>query len=178
MAKSLVGKFEERVDLGDKPPTIEESLCLVLSELTVRGGLPSEMPRSVVEAAAWWVWMQEIPTQSDSPRRVSISGGSGQRWECPYHRRLEHTLRKFMGMRHEERHTILVAREEKIFWRGDEIHFFRRLIEETTRARKIGPSQYREEAISKMKKFHIGGSIDNDEEALAEREAIQQENHL
>ena len=173
MAKSLMGKFEDRIDTGDRPPTIEESLCLVISARMARGGLPSEMPLVPIEAAGWWMTMQEKPGSFDSPRRVPLMGGDGYRWECPYHRRLEYTLRKFMDMPPKDRRVIVAAREDGVYWRGDDMRFFVSLIGETTRMREMGIEHYRAECIKRMK--HGIRHLTQDTEAAAERAAIQAE---
>ena len=173
MAKSLMGKFEDRIDTGDRPPTIEESLCLVISARMARGGLPPEMPQVPIEAAGWWMTMQEKPGSFDSPHRVPLMGGDGYRWECPYHRRLEYTLRKFMDMKPDERRMIVAAREDRVYWRGDDMYFFMIAIKETMRTREMGIVAYRDESLKRMK--HGIRHLTQDPEAAAERTAIQNE---
>ena len=72
MAKSLMGKFEDRIDTGDRPPKIEESLCLVIAGRLARKGLPHEMPQVPIEVAGWWMTMQEAPEPFDNPHRVPL----------------------------------------------------------------------------------------------------------
>lgn len=173
MAKSLMGKFEDRIDTGDRPPKIEESLCLVIAERLARKGLPHEMPQVPIEVAGWWMTMQEAPGPFDNPHRVPLMGGDGYRWECPYHRRLEYTLRKFMDMKPDERRMIVAAREDRVYWRGDDIWFFMHVIGETTRMRGMGVATYREESLKRMK--HGIRHLTQDPGAAAERTAIQNE---
>jgi len=50
-----------------------------------------------------------------------------------------------------EQKFIEAARSDRVFWRGDEIEFFKAVYEETFRMRAMGPIAYRAESISRLK---------------------------
>ena len=61
--------------------------------------------------------------------------------------------RKFWCMKPSEQRFIQAAREDRIFWRGDDIEDFKRVYEETQRARAMGMKKYRAEAIAGLKRL-------------------------
>lgn len=154
MAK-LTEKFQEpqKPDNADRPPLIEDELMKVLGRFMAHKSLPVFMPPVPIDAARWWIDQQELPKPEDRPRQVSVVGDEGVRWICPYHQRLCYTLAKFLTIPTADQRIILAAREENIFWRGDEMYFFMMVIDETQKMRKMGVAAYREEALKKMKTF-------------------------
>ncbi len=58
---------------------------------------------------------------------------------------------KFRRMKPSEQRFIEAARDERIFWRGEDIETFKRVYEETQRMRSIGAKAYRAEAMGKLK---------------------------
>lgn len=138
----------------DRPPAVEDELMKVLGRYMAYRKLPDFMPPAPIDAARWWMEQQEPPKEEDRPRQVSVFGANNERrWICPYHQRLSYTLGKFLNrMTPKEQKIILAAREDKIYWRGDEIDFLMLVIAETTRMRTMGIESYRIEALDKMKK--------------------------
>lgn len=140
----------------EKPPLVEHELMKVLGKYMARRQLPYFMPTQPIEAARWWIEQQEPGKSDEAPRQVSIPGSDdARRWICPYHNRLVYTLWKFLHQPFADQKLILAAREDKIFWRGDEMKFFMLLIEEVSRMRKIGIDAYRNEALKKMKELNL-----------------------
>lgn len=157
----------------DRPEQIEEVLVkIILEHIRYRGRLPSFLPENEYAVANWWQDMQEKPTALDKPHKVSVPGKDEYRWESPYIRRLSQTLTKFLSLNENDQRLIIAAKEEGVYWRGDEINFFMKVVSETQRMRKMGVQKYREESIGKLKKFV---SKVKDKEADAERKAIQEE---
>ena len=66
--------------------------------------------------------------------------------------------RKLRRMKPSELQFIEAAREERVFWRGDDIETYKRVYDETQRMRKIGARAYRAEAVGKLKKL-VGGMV-------------------
>lgn len=56
-----------------------------------------------------------------------------------------------------EQQFIRAAREDGVYWRGDQIEFFREVYSETFRMRSMGARKYRAEAIDKLRAL-IGGT--------------------
>ena len=67
--------------------------------------------------------------------------------------------RKFRRMKPSEQRFIQAAREDRIYWRGEDIEDFKRVYEETQKMRSIGPKRYKAEAISKLKALIAGGTL-------------------
>lgn len=170
---NITDRFAGHPKSNDRPEQIEEVLAkIVLDHVRFRGRLPSFIPDNEYAVASWWQDMQEKPTSLDKPHKVSVPGKDEYRWESPYVRRLSYTLSKFLSLNENDQRLIIAAKEEDVYWRGDDIDFFMNLVSETQRMRKIGIQKYREECIAKMKKFV--GKV-QDQEAINERRAIQEE---
>lgn len=60
---------------------------------------------------------------------------------------------KFRRMRPSEQRFINAARDERIFWRGEDIETFKRIYEETQRMRSMGREKYRAEAMGRMRQL-------------------------
>lgn len=143
------------------PPDILDFLEVIIRDLRVRLQekripWPSEVPHASSEAAEWWVRMQEPPNPDyDAPRQVRVitnSDRNAYRWECPYHLRLAATLRRYVMLPPDHRELIEAAREDGVFWRGDEVKrgnkpgFFMRVYDETLKMREIGATRYIDES--------------------------------
>ena len=160
MFKKLADKFEKPVAEAsrERPPLIEDELLKVIHGFLQHRSLPLWLPQIPRDVALWWIDMQEPPSMpADAPRRVSMPGDEGQRWICPYHERIRHTLRKFLSLHEHDQKIIMAAREDKVFWRGDDMPFFMRVIDETVKMRKMGVEAYRIEALKKMKSCRLLG---------------------
>jgi len=65
----------------------------------------------------------------------------------------EYLERKLRTMKPSEQRFINADREDKVFWRGEDIEFCKLVYEETQRMRSIGVKAYRTEAIGKFKRL-------------------------
>ena len=81
------------------------------------------------------------------------SDREAQRWECPWQRRLLAAFTTFVGLPLRHREIIAAAREDGIFWRGDEVTdaagnpgIFIRMYDETLTMREMGASAYIQQA--------------------------------
>ena len=174
--KRLTGKFERpQQNIGSRPPLVETEINSLLASWAERNSLPECIPRSLVDE--WWLNMMEPPQPEETPRQVPLNSGEGSRWVCPYHSRILYTLSIFLRLSVSDQRIVVAAREDGIFWRGDTIKFFMLVIDETQRMRKIGVENYRLESLRRMGKLlgSMGGGAGPCAEAIAEREAIQQE---
>ncbi len=59
--------------------------------------------------------------------------------------------RKFRRMKPSEQRFINAARDDNVYWRGEDIETFKRVYEETQRMRSMGAKKYRAEAITRLK---------------------------
>ena len=99
------------------------------------------------EAAKQWILMQEPPGIREAPNIIQKKGGA-KCWDTPYLDRLCYSLTKFLRHGNAERNYIISAYKAGIFWRGDDLAEFKRLIEETETMHEIGLDAYRKRAIS------------------------------
>ena len=138
----------------DRPPLVEDELMKIIGAYMARKPIPEFMPPAPIDAARWWMDQQEPAGPDDKPRQVSIVGDDdNRRWICPYHLRVCETLKRFLSLPLKDQRIILAAREDGIYWRGDEMYFFMLVIAETEKMRKVGVSAYRDESINKLKNF-------------------------
>jgi len=64
--------------------------------------------------------------------------------------------RKQWRMKPSEQRFIEAAREDRVFWRGDDLETFKLIYEETQRMRSMGAKGYRAKAMSGLKNL-MGG---------------------
>jgi len=152
------------------PPTTLDVLTEIISDHT--GRRPQAMPPAPTDAARWWIDMQEKPAPHEAPHRHPVAASNGRdekpkyRWITPYTDRLRDNLRIFLTLTHEQHRLIIAAREDDIYWRGDDVEHrnkyldgrtaFENVIYETERMRKIGVDAYKAEALQRMRKMTRG----------------------
>lgn len=120
---------------------------------------PSEMPKSPVQAARWWIRMQEPGKNNERPRQMQKKSGHGNYWITPYTDRLIHTLGKYIHLPNQDSEFIQAARQEGIFWRGDNMPFFKHASEETKKQREMGAEEYRRHSLKKMRTAIAGMTV-------------------
>lgn len=109
---------------------------------------PQCMPHDPAEAARWWMGIVEPPKDYEKPRRKKAESTT---WVTPYTDRVVYTLVKFFKLTTEEQETVVSCREDKVYWRGDDIDLLMRVYDETMEMRRIGVEAYRKKALSKMR---------------------------
>lgn len=133
------------------PPRTEEELISFLNNSGHKR--PAILPSRNIDAANWWMGIIEQPREQERPREVALAGGHGTRWICPYTERAVYTLSKFMSLDDPDQKYIIGARGDNIYWRGDDMEFFRGLYEETMNMRDIGREKYIARAKNVARKF-------------------------
>lgn len=123
---------------------------------------PSGMPQGPKDAARWWIGIQEPPKDTEEPREIR-KGGETVGFRFPYIERLMNNLRRFIELDHDKQRLILAAREDRIYWRGDDCETrlealdgmtpFELVISETERAREIGIDQFKGQAAKQIENF-------------------------
>lgn len=135
-----------------RPPLAVDVLTIVAEEvLQSSTGSHESVPRVAPTLARWWMHQQEPPHPfMDRPQSRSRRDG-GTYWLTPYADRIAHTLREFMRLNADFQGWIVAAREDGIFWRGEDREQFRRLIIETEKFNRLCRDEYVKEAKSQMK---------------------------
>lgn len=97
------------------------------------------------KAAEKWLSVLEPHRKRDAPERTA----KGWRW--PYADRVEYCLQRYLRLSFEDQKTVIAAREDKIFWRGDDIQLFATIIHETLRMREVGRDEYMREVRQRIR---------------------------
>lgn len=102
----------------------------------------------------WYLKLLEKHKPEEAPRKVQArsdkSKSGGSLWQWPYRDRVLFCLRKFKSLPEVEQQTIISARKDKIYWRGDDLDFFMRVIEETEKMREMGIDKYKAQAMKQL----------------------------
>lgn len=110
------------------------------------------VPRTADGIARFWVAHQEPPTRADTPHLTPSASQSGKSsWRAPYIERLALTLAQFLTLPATDQQYVIAAAEDKIYWRGDSMEFFVKVIGEYQKMG--GDPSYREKSIAAAKKF-------------------------
>lgn len=111
-----------------------------------------KMLKAPMDAAHWWTNIIERPNQYDAPRKIHVRDiDQSESWRWPYHENTIHLFKKFSAYPRAHQDTIIAAREDKIFWRGDEMCFFMQVIDETLKMRELGTEKYKKKAVARSK---------------------------
>ncbi len=142
-----------------RPPQVESALAAVLRWYTRKHRLPDCMPQEPGDAVRWWIGMQEQPFENvEKPTQVNVTGKSGAvRWYSPYVERVVGNLVKFIvELNEKDRRYVVAAQQEGIYWRGDPMKFFYKIVEETERLRKMGREAYQAHTQQITKEYANG----------------------
>jgi len=149
MRAHMTNKFDKETEQQGflkKPDTIH-----VLSEIMHRWYLKHSeqcaLPPHPEQAARHWVFLQEKPSSMEAPNIIAKKGG-GSTWNTPYLDRLVNTLNKFLHFGLESQNYIISAHKAGIPWRGDDMDFFKKVVEQTEEMREIGVDKYRARATT------------------------------
>lgn len=108
----------------------------VFDHIGIMNGKPSQL---------FWTHLFE-PSNNECKRLTNES-----RVSWPYADRLIYLINKFKKEPERNQNYILKAREINIFWRGDDIDMFRRIVRETLKFRKLDASEKEEYKIKDLR---------------------------
>lgn len=133
----------------DADEAIAEAIGTIPEETRTAAGSPP----APIDAARWLRnHVLESPQREESPRRTA----KGEGWVWPYIDRAALHGRMFYALSEIEQRYLLVAREDGIVWRGDDMEFFRLVVDEYMRMRDMGLDAYRAEAIRRLRAVGAG----------------------
>jgi len=92
---------------------------------------PKMMPSTVREAAQYWIDHQEPPNDYKEAVTENHKNGTLTGYDTPYHDRLARTLRSFLGLRSIYQAVVIDAAERGIYWRGEDMDIFPKIIIES-----------------------------------------------
>ena len=135
-------------------PRIDAVLIALLEK---RKRKPKMFPANLLEASKYWQSIQEPP--NEERERVEWQSApkakDGGFWRCPYIDRLKFTLQKFLILDSPRQFFVIENIEKGCVWRGDDISFFKRVIEEHEKMKKMEKDEYIASAIKQASKVGL-----------------------
>lgn len=155
--KAAYADKQERHQSPSGPPDPDSIVVagLHIWRAETRLRLPPPCPTSFEDAAVWWRTQMQEPEKRGETFLRSGSDDSNENWDCGYAVRLRSTLLRFIAMSEGERSMIVAAREDKVFWRGEEAKDFAFVIDETMEMRRIGVEAYRIKAMAAARRVGL-----------------------
>jgi len=138
----------EQIQAKPTRKELEESL----TEIIRSRPRTKDMPDNVFEAVKWFLNLFEVQKSGEGKREVRTGKGQPY-WLWPYADRMKRLTKEFYTLDDEFRTIIQAAREDEVYWRGDEMDFFMSVIDETEKMRKFGIVAYRKQALAQMRKL-------------------------
>lgn len=135
-----------------KSQTIIDELAAALTRWSLSGQSPRAIPAELTThgttahaAAARWLALQEPRKGGESIYEVPICGGQGSMRRCdPFRDRVFSTLHAFLGLSEFDRGIIAAGvAEDRVWWRGESVEQYARIVEEAMEQRRLGPADYR-----------------------------------
>jgi len=140
----------EQIQAKPTRKELEESL----TEIIRSRPRTKDMPDNVFEAVKWFLNLFEVQKSGEGKREVRTGKGQAY-WLWPYADRMKRLTKEFYTLDDEFRTIIQAAREDEVYWRGDEMDFFMSVIDETEKMRKFGIVAYRKQALAQMIKLNF-----------------------
>jgi len=141
-------------------PEILKTLSQAIGQYKQKGlSWPYDMPESPIEAAKWWVSMQEKQGYTEKPqmkkKKPDKDGVAEPYWEAPYINRIMYTWDKFTKLKRMDQQIIIGCAQEGVYWRGDDMNIFyhndHSIYEETIKMKEMGIKAYKNDAIKGIK---------------------------
>ena len=98
--------------------------------------------------ADWFLKLIQPPQPEEAPKVVNSRGTD--RWIWPYESRVLFLFRKYITCDENFKQFIIAAREDNIYWRGDEPEFFYLVVKEHERMKVMSVEKYQQEALNKL----------------------------
>ena len=143
--------------MTDKPePILIEPIGVLITALRkwaeAGGRQPKMFPTHPREAAQYWIDHQMPPDDHKERVREIRSNGKLIAYETPYHDRLVFSLRRFLHLKGVYQTYVIEAAERQIWWRGDRMTIFPKIVEQADKMSK-DPASYIEKAQAVLRTF-------------------------
>lgn len=105
---------------------------------------------------SFFCWLLASEAPRERARRVQLNQGGKYRWEWPFATGFIYCCKKFLGLSTFDRNFIIAARQEDIYWRGDNREAFEILYHETMAMQEMSSSEksnYRSNSKQKAADF-------------------------
>lgn len=106
------------------------------------------------ESAEWLLKVLTCDRPVPGPRR--IGRGENARWDWPERLHYATLAMQYLSLDADFQSLIVAAFEDGIQWRGDGRRMFDEILTEHERMLEMGVEAYRQQAISRMRKFSMG----------------------
>ena len=113
------------------------------------------MPRDSGQALIWFLTLVESEHRTERSTHVSGRNKHGKSWQWPYADRVKHLLHKYLVAPLDLQQLVVAAREDGIYWRGDDYLFFVCVIDETEKMRDLGLDEYRRQVRASMGRLNL-----------------------
>jgi len=113
------------------------------------------MPTDGATATGWFLHLVEPEHRTERPKEQSLRKKDGGTWLWPYAERIKYLLRKYLMAPLELQQLVVAAREDGIFWRGDDYPDFICVIDETEKMRDLELIEYRCQARASMGRVNL-----------------------
>ena len=111
------------------------------------------MPKDENAAVDWFLRLIEPEHRTERPQEIRTKTGAYWRW--PYADRVVYMLRGYLAASESLQRLVVAAREDAIYWRGDDEPFFIGVINETEKMRAMGLDEYRRDARNAMSRVNL-----------------------
>jgi hypothetical protein len=118
---------EERT-YNTRPPDPVEALVKVYRQWR-RKHSSDQIPKDFLAAAKFWLEHQEPQKENEQPVAMNDNKGN-QHWTTPHIERMVAAFRVFLDLNETEKAYIIHHIEHGIVYRGDDMEFFKRLVEQ------------------------------------------------
>lgn len=113
------------------------------------------LPTNGDQAVEWFLNLIEPEHRTERPKEQSSRKKDGGTWLWPYAERVKYLLRIYLAAPRELQQVVVAARDDNIFWRGDDYPFFISVIDETEKMRELGFVEYRRQARAAMGRLNL-----------------------
>lgn len=96
-------------------------------------------------------FMNLLEQRADDEQARSIAKGEKVRTIDPYADRVLQYAIRFLGFTPAEQETVITGMRDGIPWRGDDMAFYLRVVEETEAMREMGVAAYRQRALGMLR---------------------------
>lgn len=146
----MVSKFDKKIVKEDSAPVTKMTLEQYFNKYGVNAIVHKEymQARSPIE---FWSWLFEPSVEKVEDQQLK---GNSVNW--PYANRLIRLAMQYMKLTSDGRRYVYKARTQDIFWRGDRIDQFEKIVEETLYFRNLDNDQkkdYKKRAIMMAETF-------------------------
>jgi len=128
-----------------KQPTFDD-LVDQLARIIKSSKKSVKLPAQPIEAAERFITIIGNQKPNEKIRLITNVKKNREFYIWPYAENAKYLLTKFLNASFELQTIVIAAREDGIYWRGDELDIFYKIIEETEKMKSMGLVEYKKQA--------------------------------